>query len=76
MSAKKMRAFWPFSPCPETHHEVSREDAAMKAIRSRFAHLTVEEIQNDLVGSGFTSEEIYNATKAVVILDGDIKGDE
>lgn len=68
MSVKRMRTFWPFSPCPEAHHEVTREDAVMKAVRVRFAHLSIEEIQNDLIGLNFTTEEIYNAIKAVELL--------
>ena len=68
MSAKRIRTFWPFSPCPEVHCETSREDAVLKAVRVRFAHLSIDEIHTDLTGIGFNSEEIYNAIKAVELL--------
>ncbi len=69
MSAKRMRTFWPFSPCPEAHHEITREDAVIKAVRARYTHLSIEEIQSDMVDLGFTNAEVYNAIKAVQVLD-------
>ena len=72
MSAKRMRTFWPFSPCPEAHHEVSPEDNLLKAVRVRMGSLSVEEIVADLGEQGFTTGEIHNAIQAITILDGQL----
>lgn len=69
VSKKPARVFWPFSPCPEVHHEPSAHDEMFRIVRARFAFSqSGEDVFSDLTTMGWDPALVHNAIVAMSLV--------